>query len=126
MITYEQLNNRSNENIKELFYMQRCTQGIDIVPIEENKAVVLAEFLSVFADPGRIMILSTMLDKEVCVSHIAQAVGKSVSAVSHQLKIMRSQRLVRYVKDGKNTYYTLDDDHVADVLRSALDHIEHS
>lgn len=106
--------------------MQRCTQGIDIVPIEENKAVVLAEFLSVFADPGRIMILSTMLDKEVCVSHIAQAVGKSVSAVSHQLKIMRSQRLVRYVKDGKNTYYTLDDDHVADVLRSALDHIEHS
>ena len=106
--------------------MQRCTHGIDIVPIEENKAVVLAEFLSVFADPCRIRILSALLDKEVCVSHIADAVGKSVSAVSHQLRVMRNQRLVKYVKDGKNTYYTLDDDHVADVLRSALDHIEHS
>ena len=76
--------------------MQRCTQGIDIIPIEENKAVRLSEFLSVFADPGRVRILSILIDKEVCVSHIAEALGKSISAVSHQLKLMRSQRLVKY------------------------------
>lgn len=106
--------------------MQRFTQDMDISPIEEGTASELSEFLNVFADPGRIQILSVLIYGEVGVSHIAQAVGKSVSAVSHQLRLMRSQRLVRYVKEGKNTYYMLDDDHVADVLRSALEHIQHT
>ncbi len=106
--------------------MHRCTEGVDIRPIEEEKAQRVAEFLHVFADPGRIQILSLLVDKEVCVSHIAQATGKSVSAVSHQLRVLRGQRIVRHVKDGKNTYYALDDDHVADVLRSGIDHIEHA
>lgn len=106
--------------------MERCTQCVDAKPIDEDKASRLAEFLKVFGDPGRISILSVLEDKEVCVSHIAQALNKSVSAVSHQLSIMRRQRIVRFVKDGKNTYYTLDDSHVAAMLRAALDHIEHS
>ena len=106
--------------------MHRCTEGVDIKPIEEDKAHRVAEFLHVFADPGRIQILSLLVEREVCVSHIAQATGKSISAVSHQLRVLRSQRIVRHVKDGKNTYYTLDDDHVAEVLRSGIDHIEHA
>lgn len=106
--------------------MLRCTQEIDIKPIEEAKAVRIAELLKVFADPGRIQILSVLVDKEVCVSHIADALGKSVSAVSHQLSILRSQNIVRYVRDGKNMFYTLDDKHVEDVLKSGIEHIEHS
>ena len=106
--------------------MHRCTEGIDLKPIEENKAQRVADFLHVFADPGRIQILTLLVDKEVCVSHIAQAIGKSVSAVSHQLRVLRAQRIVRHVKDGKNTYYTLDDDHVAEVLLSGIDHVEHA
>ena len=106
--------------------MKRCTQDIELKPIDEDKALKLSDFLAVFADPGRIMILSVLLDKEVCVSHIALSVGKTISAVSHQLRLMRSQRIVRFIKDGKNTYYTLDDEHVAKVLRFGLEHIEHS
>jgi DNA-binding transcriptional ArsR family regulator len=105
--------------------MQRCTHDIDIVPLEDAKATRIAELLKVFADPGRIQILSVLVDKEVCVSHIAQAIGKSVSAVSHQLSIMRSHNIVRYVRDGKNTYYTLDDKHVENVLKSGIEHIDH-
>ena len=105
--------------------MLRCTQEIDIAPIEESKAIRIAELLKVFGDPGRIQILSLLVDKEVCVSHIAEAIGKSVSAVSHQLSLLRSQNIVRYVRDGKNTYYTLDDKHVEDVLKSGIEHIEH-
>lgn len=105
--------------------MLRCTQDIDIKPIEEAKAIRIADLLKVFGDPGRVQILSLLVDKEVCVSHIAQALGKSVSAVSHQLSILRSHNIVRYVRDGKNTYYTLDDKHVEDVLKSGIEHIEH-
>lgn len=105
--------------------MQRCTQNIVLEPMEETEAKRLAEFLKVFADADRIRILSLLKDKEICVGHISSALGKSISAVSHQLSTMRQQRLVRYVKDGKNTYYTLDDDHVSMLLEAAQDHCNH-
>jgi DNA-binding transcriptional ArsR family regulator len=59
------------------------------------------------------------------VGHIAEALDKTVSAVSHQLGIMRRQRLVRYVKDGKNIFYTLDDEHVSLLLDAAQEHCRH-
>ncbi|MDD5017655.1 MAG: metalloregulator ArsR/SmtB family transcription factor [Eubacteriales bacterium] len=105
--------------------MQRCTQDIALEPIPEDEAKRLAEFLKVFADADRIRILALLKDKEVCVGHIADALGKSISAVSHQLGLMRARRLVRYVKDGKNTYYTLDDDHVSMLLDAAREHCRH-
>jgi len=94
--------------------------------MDDGEARKLAEFLKVFGDPDRIRILALLKDREVCVGHIAEALGKTVSAVSHQLSIMRQQRLVRYVKDGKNIYYTLDDDHVLKLLDAAMDHIHHT
>ena len=106
--------------------MQRCSEGTALRPMEDGEARQLAEFLKVFGDPDRIRILALLKDREVCVGHIAEALGKTVSAVSHQLSIMRRQRLVRYVKDGKNIYYTLDDDHVVKLLDAATDHIRHT
>ena len=105
--------------------MQRCTQGIALNSMAQDEAMRLADFLKVFADADRIRILALLKDKEVCVSHIAQTLGKSISAVSHQLSAMRTQRLVRYIKDGKNTYYTLDDYHVSQLLDAAREHIAH-
>ena len=105
--------------------MQRCTDGMDIQPMRDDEAKMLAEYLKVFGDPDRIRVLTLLKDREVCVGHIAEALGKTVSAVSHQLSIMRRQRLVRYVKDGKNIYYTLDDDHVVKLLDAALEHCSH-
>jgi len=106
--------------------MQRCSEGTALKPMDDDEAKQLAEFLKVFGDPDRIRILALLKDREVCVGHIAEALGKTVSAVSHQLSIMRRQRLVRYVKDGKNIYYTLDDDHVVKLLDAATDHIHHT
>ena len=105
--------------------MQRCTDNIEIAPMDETLSRQLAEFMKVFADADRIRILALLRNKEICVGHIAQALGKSISAVSHQLSLMRKQRLVRYVKDGKNTYYTLDDDHVSMLLDAAIVHLGH-
>ena len=106
--------------------MQRCSDDIKLMPMPDEEAKQLAEFLKVFGDPDRIRILELLKDREVCVGHIAGALNKTVSAVSHQLSIMRRQRLVRYVKDGKNIYYTLDDDHVVKLLDAATEHIHHS
>ena len=105
--------------------MQRCTDNIELIPMDETLSRQLAEFLKVFADADRIRILALLKDKEVCVGHIAQTLGKSISAVSHQLSLMRKQRLVRYLRDGKTTYYTLDDDHVSILLDAAIDHLAH-
>lgn len=105
--------------------MRRCSEEIELKPMQEQEAKRLAEYLKVFGDPDRIRILELLKDREVCVGHIAEALGKTVSAVSHQLSIMRRARLVRYVKDGKNIYYTLDDDHVVGLLEAAVEHIHH-
>lgn len=106
--------------------MQRCIEGVDLSPMEQREAKRMAEFLKVFGDADRIRILALLKDREVCVGHIAKVLGKSISAVSHQLSIMRTQRLVRYVKDGKNTYYTLDDDHVLKLIEAAAEHCNHA
>ncbi len=105
--------------------MQRCSEGLELKPMDIEEAKHLAEFLKVFGDPDRVRILALLKDQEMCVGHIAQALDKSVSAVSHQLGIMRRQRLVRYVKDGKNIYYTVDDEHVSLLLDAAQEHCRH-
>ena len=105
--------------------MQRCSENIELKPMQDAQARLLAEYLKVFGDPDRIRILALLKDREVCVGHIAGTLGKTISAVSHQLGLMRRQRLVRYVKDGKNIYYTLDDDHVVKLLDAAMEHIHH-
>lgn len=105
--------------------MQRCSEGLEFKPMDIEEAKHLAEFLKVFGDPDRVRILALLKDKEMCVGHIAEALSKTVSAVSHQLGIMRRQRLVRYVKDGKNIFYTVDDEHVAMLLDAAQEHCRH-
>ena len=105
--------------------MLRCDENIKLVPMSEDESRHLAEFLKIFADADRIRILALLSGKKVCVGHIAEVLGKSISAVSHQLSIMRQQRLVRYIKDGKKIYYTLDDGHVSDLIESAQEHCRH-
>ena len=78
-------------------------------------------------DPGdstRIKILYALHDNELCVQDIANAVQLSQSAVSHQLRVLKDTKLVRFRRDGKTVYYALDDDHVRSILSMGMDHIE--
>ena len=83
----------------------------------------LAEFFRVFGDSTRIRIVYSLLDGERCVQELSQELGLTQSAVSHQLQTLRSNRLVRYRRDGKTVYYTLDDDHIFSILNQGYDHI---
>jgi len=103
----------------------RCSEDSDFSPIEEKVAFKLSDFYKMFSDPSRVKILYLLKGKEICVNHIASALDMSVSAVSHQLRLLRSGGLVRYIKEGKNCYYALDDNHVFDMLELAHRHLEH-
>lgn len=83
----------------------------------------LSEVFKVFGDATRIRILWVLFDKEVCVFDIAEAVGMTQSAVSHQLRVLKQARLVKARRDGKNTFYSLDDEHVKRIIEQVMIHI---
>ena len=84
----------------------------------------LADLFRVFGDSTRIKILYALHDNELCVQDIANAVELSQSAVSHQLRVLKDTKLVRFRRDGKTVYYALDDDHVRSILSMGMDHLE--
>lgn len=84
----------------------------------------LAELFKVFGDSTRIKILYALIESELCVGDLAGLLKASTSAVSHQLKILKDSKLVRFRREGKNIFYTLDDDHVRNILNMGMEHIE--
>ena len=83
---------------------------------DEGVLCDLAELFKIFGDSTRIKILYALHDNELCVQDIANAVQLSQSAVSHQLRVLKDTKLVRFRRDGKTVYYALDDDHVRSIL----------
>jgi ArsR family transcriptional regulator, lead/cadmium/zinc/bismuth-responsive transcriptional repressor len=94
--------------------------------LNEESATKLADIFRTLSDPNRVRIISALLEKEMNVGEIAAQIGPSESAVSHQLKGLRQMRLVRARKDGRQVFYSLDDDHVAQVFRMVLEHMMHN
>lgn len=85
--------------------------------------VRLAEIFRLLGDPTRVKILQALSIEELCVCDIASLLGTTKSAISHQLRLLRSLRVVRYRKAGRIVYYSLDDSHVENLLREGLNHI---
>lgn len=84
----------------------------------------MAEFFAVLADPNRLRILSALATQELCVCDLAAVVKMGESAVSHQLRALRSMRLVSYRRDGRNIYYSLADHHVVNLYREVAAHLD--
>ena len=83
----------------------------------------LAELFKVFGDSTRVRIISTLLHSEMCVCDIASLLGMSKSAISHQLRVLRQTRLVKYRRDGKVVFYSLDDGHIGGIFKQGLAHV---
>ena len=84
-----------------------------------------AAFFKVVGDESRMKIICTISDGETCVNDIASSIGRTKSAVSHQLKLLKDEGLVKARRVGKNIFYSLDDKHVEDIINIAFTHIEH-
>jgi ArsR family transcriptional regulator len=93
---------------------------------EDRVIVLLAEIFKTLGDPTRIKILYILSIKELCVCDIAEALGMKQSAISHQLRTLRNLRLVKYRREGKVVYYSLDDDHILTLFREGLEHVKHT
>jgi DNA-binding transcriptional ArsR family regulator len=92
--------------------------------VSEETAASLAETFRALGDPTRVRILDGLANAELCVCEIATLVGMSESAVSHQLRLLRSLRIVRSRRSGRMVFYSLDDHHIKDLFRQALRHVE--
>ncbi len=84
----------------------------------------LAELFKVFGDSTRIKILYAMFETELCVNDIAKLLHLSQSSVSHQLRILKTSKLVKFRREGKSVFYSLDDEHIKQILSMGMEHVE--
>ena len=96
---------------------------LEEMPAEED-LYDLAELFKVFGDSTRIKILYALFGAELCVGALAQLLGMSQTAVSHQLRVLRTNKLVKGRKEGKIVFYSLADDHVRTILGQGMDHVD--
>jgi DNA-binding transcriptional ArsR family regulator len=93
--------------------------------LPDVKATRLADLFRMLSDPSRVRIIAVLLEQELNVGLLAEALGMSESAVSHQLRGLRQLRVVRSRRQGRRIFYSLDDAHVAEIFRMGLDHVDH-
>ena len=107
----------ANEVHEELLNIVR-----EKLPVEKQ-IYDLAELFKVFGDSTRIRILFVLFEAEVCVCDMAAALNMTVSAVSHQLKILKQNKLIKSRREGRSVFYSLADDHVRTIVSQGMDHI---
>ncbi|MBT3603155.1 MAG: helix-turn-helix transcriptional regulator [Candidatus Latescibacteria bacterium] len=110
---------------------QQPGQIIDLVKVQQARRALpeqktlngLAETFKVLSNPNRLKIIHTLAQQEMCVSDLAALLDSTDSAVSHQLRVLRTMRLVSYRKEGKMAFYSLDDQHVRQLYDAGLNHL---
>ncbi len=91
--------------------------------LKDQTILHLAETFGALSEPTRVKILHALLHSELCVCDISAILDMTISAVSHQLRVLRNMRLVKFRKEGKMVYYTLDDDHIGQLFKIASEHV---
>jgi len=115
---------RKNPDVCEIYYVNEdhvrsARQALS----PEREILSLAETFKTLGDPTRVKVLQALSVKELCVCDLARLLGISESATSHQLRVLRNKKLVRYRKEGKMTFYSLDDEHIDVLMKVALQHV---
>lgn len=105
-----------------MVHLDSVRQGKQQV-LQMAKAQQMSDFFGVLADPNRLRLLSVLVDCEMCVCDLAAVLEMTESAVSHQLRTLRSMNLVKYRRDGRNIYYSLADNHVVNLYHEVAEHL---
>ncbi len=107
----------------EFVHRDKASAARKSIP-DTDTLIGLSETFKVLGDITRLKILLALSHQELCVSDIASLLSLTDSAVSHQLRIMKTMRLVKYRKEGKMTYYMLDDEHIEQLIRLGVKHVQ--
>ena len=102
---------------------ESAVQAAFAAQANEEEITYLADTFQVLANPTRLRVVEALSQRELCVCDLAAIAGVSQSAVSHHLRQLRQLRIVRYRKDGRMAYYRLDDEHIATLLGTGIDHV---
>ena len=102
---------------------EQIVEQVEKVMPDEQQLLDLSEFFKVFGDSTRIKILYVLSQSEMCVCDIATLLQMGQSAISHQLRILKQMRLVKFRRDGKTVFYSLSDDHIQTILAQGMEHI---
>lgn len=96
---------------------------MDKITLSEDFIFEIADFFKVFGDSTRIKILTSLYNKELCVADLAKEINLSQSATSHQLTMLKMNRLVKFRRQGTTLFYSLDDDHIIKIIKTAIEHL---
>lgn len=111
-------------DVCEIYYVNEAhVRSARQVLSPDREILSLAETFRTLGDPTRVKILQALTVEELCVCDLAKLLGVSESATSHQLRVLRSNKIVRFRKEGKMAYYSLDDEHIDTLMREALRHV---
>lgn len=111
-------------NFQERSRMDEKLQEIMEQQPDDEILYDLAELFKIFGDSTRIKILYVLSENELCVNDIAQVLNMTQSSVSHQLRILKDSKLVRFRREGKSIFYALDDEHVRNIINMGMEHVE--
>jgi DNA-binding transcriptional ArsR family regulator len=115
---------RKDADVCEIYYVNEAhVRSARRVLSPEREILSLAEIFRTLGDPTRVKILQALSVEELCVCDLAKLLGISESATSHQLRVLRSQKLARFRKEGKMAFYSLDDAHIDSLMKEALRHV---
>lgn len=103
---------------------EEIVRKVEKVMPHEDQLMDLAEFFKVFGDSTRIKILYVLSQSEMCVCDIATLLQMGQSAISHQLRMLKQMRLVKFRREGKTVFYSLADSHIETILAQGLEHVE--
>lgn len=91
--------------------------------LKDNELIEVSQLLKTMSDKTRLSIINLLFEKPMCVCAITEELNMTQSAISHQLKVLKKSRLVKYERVGKHIIYSLDDDHIQTIYHIALDHV---
>ena len=114
----------ASEDLDQGFIDYKKIEKIKKEMIDEDVIFDMAELFKVFGDSTRMKIISALLQDELCVGEIAEITNSTQSAISHQLRVLKQAKLVKFKKVGKTVYYSLDDDHIYQIYKLVKEHIE--
>ena len=112
-----------NKTCEHTIIDKKSVEAIKKMMIEPDTSKRLSTTFKALGDPTRIKIVYALSKKRLCVCDLSAALGMSQSAVSHQLRILRNLKLVKFEKVGKTVYYSLDDEHILNIFNKCLEHV---
>ena len=117
--------NATNDVCEVLCIHEDTVREIKEKFLDRDTLFKLAESFKALGDPTRVQIIHALLMQELCVCDLAAILGMSQSAISHQLRVLRNLRLVKFRKEGKVVFYSIDDHHIINLFTEGLEHVKH-